>query len=335
MCAEDTVVDRSLSAGQSALTLRGPTLDAPPRELRLAYTKRERLQWILTAIALGVVIAGFWDYKVVDGFGHDLVAANLIGNTSRLASSFAVRGTGFGVIFAVVAGLAATFTACNCVVYAMLPGLTCSTDKRASRRKALRGLVVFASGVVGVGVLYGLYVGALGAEGAKAFNQARLPQAQLTFTTLGLVLLAWGCLSFGFLEGVVAFLPRKVRDFFARSSCQAGVMGIIVGLFAIGRPYPVFRDFLMYAATAHSPLYGALVMGIQGLGQIALMVALFCVLVFLLGSHSRNWGARKPYQQQLVSAMALVGGGTYFVFYWGLALTLGIGSWGFALGIYR
>lgn len=304
------------------------------RGLGEAYPAERRVLWALFALALGVGVAGLWNARVVDGFGRDLVAAHLVGNTAALAGSFARRGAGFGLIFGAVAGLAATFTACNCVVYAMLPGLACSTDRTASRKKALDALIVFTIGVVGVGAIYGAYVGTLGAEGARALNQARLPQAQITFTALGLLLLAWGILAFGFLDRVVARCPDGIRRWFARSQTQAGWMGVIVGLFAVGRPYPVFRDFLVYAATAHDSLYGALVLGIQGLGQIALTVTLFLGLVFILGEHLGRWTSEKPQQQALLSAGALVAGGAYFVFYWGLALSLGIGSWGFKLGWY-
>ena len=42
------------------------------------------------------------------------------------------------------------------------------------------------------------------------------------------------------------------------------------------RPYPVFREFLLYASQAQSPAYGAVVMALQGIGQVAIMVAAFC-----------------------------------------------------------
>jgi hypothetical protein len=42
-----------------------------------------------------------------------------------------------------------------------------------------------------------------------------------------------------------------------------------------------------------------------------------------------------PHQPALVTAVALVAGGTYLVYYWGLASAFDMGSWGFKLGIYR
>jgi hypothetical protein len=44
---------------------------------------------------------------------------------------------------------------------------------------------------------------------------------------------------------------------------------------------------------------------------------------------------RRPAQPALVSAVALVAGGAYFVFYWGIARAWPwMGRWGFQLGWY-
>ena len=39
-------------------------------------------------------------------------------------------------------------------------------------------------------------------------------------------------------------------------------------------------------------------------------------------------------QPALVAAFALVAGGAYFVFYWGIARAWPVGQWGFKLGWY-
>jgi sulfite exporter TauE/SafE len=292
------------------------------------------VNFVVLAASLGVALAGFWNYRIADGFGHDLVAGRIIGDTSRVAVSSDVHGLVFGVIFGMVAGLAATFTACNCVVYAMIPGLVCSSDRASSRRHSLRLLAVFAAAVVCVGALYGLYVGSLGPVAVQDYNRNRLLQAHVTFTVLGGVMLVWAAIALGFLRRGVDLLPVRVRRFSARPIAKAGLAGVLVGLFPVGRPYPVFRDFLAYAATAHDPLYGALVMSIQGLGQIALAIILVLALVSVSDGRLTRWVSAHPHQSQLVSAMALATGGAYFVFYWGIALSLNVGSWGFRLGLY-
>ncbi|KZE79093.1 hypothetical protein AV654_16555 [Paenibacillus elgii] len=304
--------------------------------LALWYPMRKRIYWALIGIAVGVLIAGFWNYKLVDGFGNEIVAGQTIGKTSELAGSYSERGLGFGFLFASVAGLAATFTACNCVVFAMIPGLACA-DRRLSRSAALRAFGMFAFAVVAVCLLYGLYIGSLGTAGIEAFTDrsARLGRAQVTFTSLGIVMVAWGALAFGFMDGLKSRLPAGVRSFFARPLTQAGIMGTMVGIFSVGRPFPVFRDFLVYAASTGNPLYASLAMGVQGLGQIAFMVLLFLGLVYAFGSRLLRWAAQRPHQPRLVSSVALFIGGAYFIYYWGLARALDIGSWGFKLGWYH
>jgi hypothetical protein len=298
---------------------------------------RSRLLWALCAIVLGVLIAGFWNYHLVDGFGKDFVAGQTIGDTERLSGSYDEQGVGFGFIFAIVAGLAATFTACNCVVFAMLPGLACSTEQTGSPRQfALKALGVFTLCVLLVCFLYGAYVGTLGTERVGAFNERpnRLAQAEITFTALGIILFVWGLISFGFLDGVIARLPKGLPRFFASPLTKAGLMGLLVGLFSVGRPFPVFRDFLAYAAASENPLYGGAVMALQGIGQILVMILLFLLLLLPFSRRIANWASRHPGRLEQFSAAALLAGGSYFIFYWGLARAYDLGGWGFKLNWY-
>ncbi|HXM57944.1 MAG TPA: hypothetical protein VOB72_21285 [Candidatus Dormibacteraeota bacterium] len=324
-----------MSAQNTAVIPSAARAQANAGGLAGAYSASARALYALAAVIGGVLVAGFWNAKLVDGFGRNIVASHTVGDTHALAGTFAVNGAAFGIVFAVVAGLAASFTACNCVVFAMLPGLACGTEERAARRRtALRALGLFAAGVVLIGLIYGAFIGTLGRAGAAQLNNARLPQAEIVFTVLGAVLLIWGALEFGFLRTFTAPVPGEVRSFFTSPLTRAGLMGLLVGTFAVGRPYPVFRDLLTYAATSHNPLYGALVMGLQGLGQITVMVIVFALLVWGPGRRFTNWLAERPNQASLITSIALIAGGSYFVYYWGLALAFGIGQWGFKLGIY-
>ncbi|MFC7399589.1 hypothetical protein ACFQU1_20460 [Chelatococcus sp. GCM10030263] len=304
---------------------------------RLLSPYRNRLVLALCALAAGVLIAGFWNFHWADGFGREIVAGQTIGDTEHLSGSYSERGAGFGFVFAIIAGLAATFTACNCVVFAMLPGLACATEKAGSpRRLAIKAIGIFSLFVLLVCFVYGMYVGSLGPERVDAFNARgnRLLQAQVTFTLLGVVLLLWGVISFGFLDGMLRRLPPKVLRFAASPLAKACFMGILVGLFAIGRPFPVFRDFLAYAAASESPLYGGAVMALQGIGQILVMVLLFLVLIVPFSNRLTNWSARHPGRLEQFSSATLLAGGSYFVFYWGIAFAYDVGRWGFKLDWY-
>lgn len=293
--------------------------------------------WLtLGAVALGVLVAGFWNYHLVDGFGRNVVAGGTIGDTGALAGSWSERGGGFGYLFAAVAGLAATFTACNCVVFALMPGLACSAEAPESEVTPLKALGLFTGGVIAVGASYGVFVGLLGPEGIEAVNRrpVRLAQAQAVFSVLGGAMLFWGALEMGYLGWIRRRVSSTTRAFFAATGTKAALLGVMVGLFAVGRPFPVFRDFLTFAANAGSPLYGATVMAIQGLGQIAVMVALFLLLVRVAGDRIATMAREAPSRIRAVSGAALLAGGSYFLFYWGFAFLLDVGRWGFKLGWY-
>jgi hypothetical protein len=316
----------------------GLTTASDRQTLPTAYTVRQRGLLMLFAIGLGIAVAGFWNASAVDGFGRNVVAHNTIGDTQALAGSFTPSGSayGFGFVFAVVAGLAATFTACNWVVYAMIPGLTCPAPAAHSRSSAGRTLGLFLLGVVAVGAVYGGFVGLLGPDGVRTFNERalRLAVAQWVFCTIGVAMLLWAAVELGFLAGPIDRLPLRTRRFFAAPQARATLMGLIVGFFAVGRPFPVFREFLTYAATAQSPAYGALVMAVQGLGQVAVAVVLFLLLVRGPLRPLRAWLVERPLRSALISALALATGGAFFVYYWGPSISFGLGRWGFRLGWY-
>jgi hypothetical protein len=297
------------------------------------YSRAQRLGFLAVAIAAGVVAAGFWNFRLVDEFGSEVIAATTIGGYQGKAAQFAVLGAGFGFVFAAVAGLAATFTACNCVAFAMIPGLVCASDPRAGRAAARQALAAMLVAVVAVSAVYGAFVGWLGPAGAAAINlrEVRFAQAGVVFSVLGAVMLAWAAIDLGLFARAVGRLSPVTRAFFSQPSTKAALMGAMIGAFAIGRPYPVFREFLLYTAHLQQPLYGAAVMAVQGVGQIAVMVALFIGILALGQSRIRAWVLRSPHQPSLVSALALAAGGAYFLFYWGVArMWPSLGRWGFS-----
>lgn len=301
-----------------------------------AYSTQKRIGYTVAAILFAVLVAGFWNYHLVDGFGSDIVAGGTIGDAGRLSGEYQSRGGGFGFIFAAIAGLAATFTACNCVVFAMIPGLACSPEQSAGPNPAWKAFGTFTAGVLAITAMYGIYVGFLGPEGVEVINQraVRLGQAQAVFTILGLIMLLWGGLELGYLDAVKKRVSEPTRNFFSQTTVKALILGFLVGLFAVGRPFPVFREFLVYAASAQNPLYGAGVMMVQGIGQIAVMALLFFIIVKAAGNKLNSTAANKPYKFRMISGLALVAGGTYFIYYWGLAFLFDIGRWGFKLGWY-
>lgn len=305
-------------------------------DVAAAYGVAQRIAYLLAAITLGVIVAGFWNFRAVDGLGVS-VAASTIGGYEGKAAQFVTLGAGFGFVFALVAGLAATFTACNCVAFAMIPGLVCARDRAAGRSTALRSLGAMLTAVVVVGAVYGAYVGLLGPMGVEAINgrAVRFAQASVVFSVLGSVMLLWSGIEFGLLDRVTARCSPVTRAFFAQPTVKAAIMGLMIGAFAIGRPFPVFREFLLYAAEFERPSYGAAVMALQGIGQILVMVVVFLVVLAAFGKRLAVWVVASPAQPTLVSACALAAGGAYFLFYWGIGRAWPwLSGWGFQLGWY-
>lgn len=300
------------------------------------YPFRKRFIYTSIAILSAILLAGFWNYHLVDGFGKEFIAGNTIGESSELAGTYSNFGMDFGFIFAAIAGLAATFTACNCVVFAMIPGLACSVDEQGNSNSVWKAFRSFVYGVLGVTAFYGFFIGFLGKEGVELINERsiRLGQAQAVFSALGLLMLVWGAFEMGYLDKLKSSFSDKTRAFLSQNTVKALILGIMVGLFAVGRPFPVFREFLVYAASASSPFYGASVMMIQGLGQIAVMALLFFLVVWLAGDKIGSIATKKPHKFRMVSSVALITGGMFFIYYWGLAFVFDIGRWGFKLGWY-
>ncbi len=328
----------STSFALEAATASAPRVTtAGSADLATIYPLPRRLAYLTAAILVGVCVAGFWNFRVVDGFGSDIVAANTIGAYQGRASQFDTLGASFGFLFALVAGLAATFTACNCVAFAMIPGLVCAPDAKAPRRAALAAVGAMVFFVVLVSSIYGAFIGWLGPVGVAAINarEIRFAQAGIVFSTIGSAMIFWAAIELNLLGAFTRRCSPVTRAFFSQPSTKAALMGLMIGAFAVGRPYPVFREFLLYAGQMQQPSYGAAVMAIQGLGQIAVMLAALFALVTVFGDRLRAWATSRPHQPALVSAMALAGGGAYFIFYWGIArLWPALGRWGFQLGWY-
>mgnify|MGYP006287190645 CR=1 FL=1 len=55
----------------------GPrTADARAADIRQAYATSRRLGYFAAAVVVGIVIAGFWNARLADGFGRDVVAVS-------------------------------------------------------------------------------------------------------------------------------------------------------------------------------------------------------------------------------------------------------------------
>ncbi|MEQ1907579.1 MAG: hypothetical protein ABMA15_02100 [Vicinamibacterales bacterium] len=84
-----------------------------------------------------------------------------------------------------------------------------------TERVRYAALAIFTAGVVLVGIVYGMFVGALGPSGIDAFNNSaiRRAQARIVFSVLGAMMLAWGAVELGFLERLVRRVSPMTRAF--------------------------------------------------------------------------------------------------------------------------
>ena len=311
------------------------TAAAQRNAFRDAHPLAKRVAFAVAAVLVGVVVAGFWNYHAVDGLGRTVFAEPLVGNTGDAAGAYGSLGSAFGLLFAVAAGLAATFTACNCVVFAMLPGLATRSGEGVDRAVLVENLGAFVGGVVVVGVGYGTFVGMLGPEGIEAMNATavRLAQAQAVVTLLGVALLAWGAAEMGFLSPVVDRLSPETRAFLAQPTTRGrdGSLRRILrrraSLPRLPRPADLRRDSPLPALRdrghggqrpGHDRRHGR---PPGAHGQIP-------------GRSTRQVGPARPHGPRMLTGFALLTGGAYFVFYWGLAFAFGVGRWGFKLGWY-
>ena len=316
-------------------------LPARPRRARVltipvAVFDRPAL-WLAAGAAIGVGVAGMWNVRAIDGLGVAAFVVPLVGPFQGKAAQFAAFGPGFGALFAVAAGLAATATASSLATFTLLPGLASSAG-RIPRASALKVPAIMAALVATVGALYGAFIGRMGPEGAAAFNTSAIRSAQsfVVFGTLGSLMLVWAAFEARLLAAPAVGVAPIGRIFLARPAVKAAIAGAIAGGFTLGRPLAVFREFLLYAAQPGSVLYGAGVMALQSVATMAIPIGLLACTVVLGYGRLNRWTCANPRRSALVSAAAMAAGGAFLIFYWAITRVWPwLGRWGFQLGLYQ
>lgn len=176
------------------LTLTDGTLDISGigSEFAINLAQRARLVALLAA-AIGVAAAIFWSYELVDTVIGASIANTALGVDAK-SVDIGMGGPLLDVFFAFAVGLAATFTACNCVVFSCMAPLFAHKHQQQTSLAAILGWLVV--GVVVVTALYGVFgarfaqaVPALG-SGTVAIGRGyplRLVQSTVIFTILGAI----------------------------------------------------------------------------------------------------------------------------------------------------
>lgn len=95
---------------------------------------------------------------------------------------------------------------------------------------------------------------------------------------------------------------------------------MLIGLFLIGRPYPLFKAMFTYAAATHDPFYGAAAFLLVAIGNVALMAVLFVALALLGGQRLQRWTAAASGRAAALTGTALLVAAVFTLAYWDLRL---------------
>jgi hypothetical protein len=285
-------------------------------------TRARRLRITLMSVAIGVAIAVLWSAQLAD----DDIGVNMVhGLLGQDAAATSLGGTVTGLLFAFVVGLAGTFTACNIAVFAAIGPAVQGAGTRSGRiRQALRPLGWLALGALPVAGLYGAIGASLGSRipqlstatvGSSHFP-VRLLQSVVVFGLIGLTMLYLGV-------AALAILPDPLARWSARWSLAPQVfMGVLIGGFLIGRPWPLFHAMFAHAAATHDALFGAVAFMLVAIGNMLLMALLFLLLAI---SRLPQWLARRPGRAVTMTATAWLIGGSFTFVYWAIRLPARLG----------
>lgn len=278
--------------------------------------------WFIVASSLlaGLVLAIVWNFEIADRTLGATIASTTLGTDAREVPLERVTPL-FGIAFALAAGLAATFTACNFVVFSCIAPL--AAEKAAHQRSTWRVVGWMLLGVIVVTSAYGI-AGALLGRSIPILSTATLPigngdgvpvrllQSSVVYTTLGACFVVWGLSTLGLIGNPL----RKVFE--ARPWLRPLLVGLMIGSFTVGRPFPLFRKAFEYAADTGNPLLSAGAMAIQGIGNVLLMVLVLLLLLNGTGGRFERWLRGSTRRVTLVTAISLLVGGVFFLAYWGL-----------------
>lgn len=298
-----------------ALSPRQPSLSAAPQP------RQRSVVWSIAAISAlaGLVLAIVWSFEVADAVLGDNIANTVLGADAKELALDNISPL-LGLAFAFAAGLAATFTACNFVVFSCVAPLAAEAESR--RRSLWRLLGWISIGVIGVTAIYGI-AGVLFRQSLPILSAARLAigggdgvpvrliQSSVVFVSLGLCFLIWGLHTLGLIGNPLPFVNAR------RPWLKPLLIGVLIGGFTVGRPFPLFRKAFEYAAETGNPFFSAGAMAVQGLGNIVLMALVLLLLMYGTGGRFERWLRNNPSRVTTLTAISLIVGGTFFVAYWG------------------
>jgi hypothetical protein len=297
-------------------TINPPVLTAPRQTSMFVngFFPRRRALVLGVGLLAGFVLAYLWKASLVDDdIGFNAANAAL----GHDAKTTPISGIASGILFAFVTGVAGSFTACNVAVFgAVGPLLGQSESRRARIMETLKPVGWMMVGTTAVSAVYGFVVGMVGTHMPQYSLQKtpgltpRTLQSMIAFGSVGLVMVVCGAAALGLVRDPMAPLARRFPN------APLVVMGMLVGLFLVGRPYPLFRNMFRHAADTHNPFYGAFAFTLQSLGNTLVMALLFLLLSVGLRGRVQRWLAEKPARISTLTAVAFLIAGAFNIAYW-------------------
>ncbi|GAB3432858.1 hypothetical protein [Actinophytocola sediminis] len=275
-------------------------------------------RWLVVGLSAlaGFLLTIVWSASFVDGVIGDNVANTLLGHD---AENTEITGAAAGIAFAFVTGLAGTFTACNIAVFGtMAPILGRAPTWRDRTRATVGPLLWLTAGLVAISAIYGVLVGLIGtsmpqfatAQNVPGELSARSVQSMIVFGLIGLAMLYLG----------LAALRIVPDPFHGRERARMVFLGVLVGGFLIGRPFPLFRHMFRDAAERGDPVYGAAAFVLQSVGNVLVMALLLVIVAAVFGGRVARWLAAKPGRAAALTAAGLITAGVFTFLYWDLRL---------------
>jgi len=301
----------------SSLTVSETPASPPAPQTSLfvnGWFPRHRALCFLVGALGGFLLSYLWSASLADetiGFNS---ADAMLGHS---ASTAPIGSIASGIVFAFVSGLAGSFTACNVAVFGAVGPLVGRAEGRRTKfLQTLRPVGWLTVGMVPVSALYGAIVGVVGTRMPQYSNASghgitpRTAQSMIAFGVVGAVMIVMGLAALGVVRDPLARVSRRFPN------APLILMGVLIGGFLIGRPYPLFHKMFQHAANTHNPLYGAVAFTLQSIGNIIVMATLFLLLSYGLGGRVQRYLAANPTRASVLTATTFLIAGFFTVLYW-------------------
>lgn len=241
---------------------------------RSLWVRSGKAGQFLVALAAGAALALVsWQIGVLD--------TNIFGGVSESAVSAGGPGSLVAIGAAFVIGAAMIVLPCGYPSVFVVP-LILGSRKGLAQRGVLSGLFLLGSALPLAAVGVGLGFAGDGILDLLSEKSARMSFAVGLYSALGLLAIVYalgelGAFHLPSLLGRITgpSLPDQEKPY-RRALVLGGTFG---GGLGIGCPMPTYYILLGWAAAAANPLYGAILLGVYGLGRVVPAVALGGLIV--------------------------------------------------------